>query len=58
VAGPRAFGADIATDGPHTTVRGPVRHHPADVRADDIRAATARVIAALTAEGTSTIRAG
>ncbi|MYV97042.1 UDP-N-acetylglucosamine 1-carboxyvinyltransferase [Streptomyces sp. SID3343] len=57
VAGLRAFGADIATDGSRITVRGPVRLRPADVRADDIRAATAYVVAALTAEGTSTIRA-
>ncbi|GCD99085.1 UDP-N-acetylglucosamine 1-carboxyvinyltransferase [Embleya hyalina] len=56
VAGQRAFGADITTDGPHIRVRGPVRLHPADVHGDDIRAATAHVIAALTAHGTSTIR--
>lgn len=56
VAGLRAFGADIATDGPHIRVRGPVRLHPADVHGDDIRAATAYLITALTADGTSTIR--
>jgi len=57
VAGLRAFGADVTTDGPHIHVRGPVRLHAADVHGDDIRAAGALVIAALAAEGTSTIRA-
>ncbi|MGW1998257.1 UDP-N-acetylglucosamine 1-carboxyvinyltransferase [Embleya sp. NPDC001921] len=56
VAGLRAFGADVATDGPRIRVRGPVRLHPADVHGEDIRAATAHLIAALTADGTSTIR--
>ncbi|WP_331773281.1 UDP-N-acetylglucosamine 1-carboxyvinyltransferase (plasmid) [Embleya sp. NBC_00888] len=56
VAGLRAFGADIATDGPQIRVRGPARLHPADVHGEDIRAATAYLIAALTANGTSTIR--
>ncbi|WP_406287877.1 UDP-N-acetylglucosamine 1-carboxyvinyltransferase [Embleya sp. NBC_00896] len=56
VTGLRAFGADVTTDGPHIRVRGPVRLNPADVRGNDIRAATAYVIAALAADGTSTIR--
>ncbi|MFF7250748.1 UDP-N-acetylglucosamine 1-carboxyvinyltransferase [Embleya sp. NPDC008237] len=56
VTGLRAFDADVTTDGPHIRVRGPARLHPADVHGDDIRAATAYLIAALTADGTSTIR--
>ncbi|WP_439673414.1 UDP-N-acetylglucosamine 1-carboxyvinyltransferase [Embleya sp. MST-111070] len=56
VTGLRAFGADVTTSGPHIRVRGPVRLHPADVHGDDIRAATAHLIAALTADGTSTLR--
>jgi UDP-N-acetylglucosamine 1-carboxyvinyltransferase len=55
-AGLRSFGADITTTGAVIRIRGPVRLHGADVEASDIRAVTALLIAALAAEGTSTIR--
>ncbi|MER7761315.1 UDP-N-acetylglucosamine 1-carboxyvinyltransferase [Streptomyces sp. NPDC097619] len=51
----RAFGADIAADGPPIRIHGPARLRAADVQAADIRAVTALLIAALVAEGTSTI---
>ncbi|MEV6982846.1 hypothetical protein AB0M95_16515 [Sphaerisporangium sp. NPDC051017] len=56
VTGLRAFGADISSTGPTIHVRGPVRLTAAQVEAADIRAVTALLIAALAAEGTSTIR--
>jgi UDP-N-acetylglucosamine 1-carboxyvinyltransferase len=52
----RAFGAAVNADGPVITVRGPSPLVPADVAGEDIRAVTALLIAALAAEGTSTIR--
>ncbi|MFI2077651.1 hypothetical protein [Streptomyces triculaminicus] len=52
----RAFGATVNADGPLITVRGPGHLTAADVAGEDIRAVTALVIAALAAEGTSTIR--
>ncbi|MDH6111584.1 UDP-N-acetylglucosamine 1-carboxyvinyltransferase [Kitasatospora sp. MAP12-15] len=52
----RAFGAAVNTDGAEITVRGPFPLAAADVAGEDIRAVTALVIAALAAEGTSTIR--
>ncbi len=52
----RGFGADISAAGPVIRVRGPVRLHAAQAQAGDIRAVTALLIAALAAQGTSTIR--
>jgi len=51
-----AFGAGVDTDGKVITVRGRTPLIAADVGGDDIRAVTSLVIAALVAEGTSTIR--
>ncbi|MFF3020761.1 UDP-N-acetylglucosamine 1-carboxyvinyltransferase [Streptomyces sp. NPDC057939] len=51
----RAFGADITADGQDIRIHGPARLRAADVQAADIRAVTALVIAALVADGTSTI---
>ncbi|QKW19831.1 UDP-N-acetylglucosamine 1-carboxyvinyltransferase [Kitasatospora sp. NA04385] len=51
-----AFGAAVNACGPVITVRGRSALTAADVAGEDIRAATALVIAALVAEGTSTIR--
>lgn len=56
VPGLRAFGADIIATGAMLRVNGPARLHGADVAAGDIRAVSALVIAALAADGTSTIR--
>lgn len=56
IKGLRAFGADISSTGSITGVRGPVRLRAAMAAAQDIRAVTALLIAALAAEGTSTIR--
>lgn len=56
VAPLRAFGADIRTTGPLIRVRGPVRLRAADVESSDIRAVTALLIAAMAADGASTIR--
>jgi UDP-N-acetylglucosamine 1-carboxyvinyltransferase len=56
VQGLRAFGADITATGSTIRVRGPVRLRDAEAEAADIRAVTALLIAALAAEGTSTIR--
>ncbi|MCC3770563.1 UDP-N-acetylglucosamine 1-carboxyvinyltransferase [Streptomyces sp. UNOC14_S4] len=56
VAPLRAFGADITATGSMIRLRGPKRLHAADVQAADIRAVTALLIAALVADGTSTIR--
>ncbi|MFF4927122.1 UDP-N-acetylglucosamine 1-carboxyvinyltransferase [Kitasatospora sp. NPDC001261] len=50
------FGAVVNADGPVITVEGPSRLLAADVAGEDIRAVTALVLAALAAEGTSTIR--
>ncbi|MEU2868276.1 hypothetical protein ABZ769_03605 [Streptomyces olivoreticuli] len=56
VAPLRAFGAHITATGSMIRLRGPERLHAADVQAADIRAVTALLIAALVADGTSTIR--
>jgi UDP-N-acetylglucosamine 1-carboxyvinyltransferase len=56
VAALAAFGADITTCGTATRISGPARLHAASAEASDIRAVTSLVIAALAAEGTSTIR--
>lgn len=50
------FGADITATGSTVRVRGPVRLCGAEAEAADIRAVTALLIAALAADGTSTIR--
>ncbi|MFD8981619.1 UDP-N-acetylglucosamine 1-carboxyvinyltransferase [Streptomyces sp. NPDC059564] len=55
VAPLRAFGADIASTGQDIRIHGPARLRAADVQAADIRAVTALLIAALAADGTSTI---
>lgn len=52
----RGFGADICVAGSVIRVDGPVRLHAAQAQAGDIRAVTALLIAALAAQGTSTIR--
>jgi UDP-N-acetylglucosamine 1-carboxyvinyltransferase len=49
------LGADIRTDGHHAVVRGVPRLSGAPVRAHDIRAGAAMVVAGLAAEGTTTI---
>ena len=49
------MGADIRTEGHHAVIRGVGRLQSAPVRALDIRAGAAMVIAALSAEGTSEI---
>jgi UDP-N-acetylglucosamine 1-carboxyvinyltransferase len=49
------LGADIRTDGHHAVVRGQHRLSGAPVRAPDIRAGAALVVAGLAAEGTTTI---
>ncbi|WP_264201258.1 hypothetical protein [Streptomyces antimicrobicus] len=51
----RAFGADVTADGQDIRIHGPARLRAADVQAADIRAVTALLIAALVADGTSTI---
>ncbi|MCX5398859.1 UDP-N-acetylglucosamine 1-carboxyvinyltransferase [Streptomyces sp. NBC_00102] len=56
VRGLRAFGADISSSGSLIRIRGPVRLRGADAEAADIRAVTSLLIAALAADGTSTIR--
>ncbi|SFI08982.1 UDP-N-acetylglucosamine 1-carboxyvinyltransferase [Streptosporangium canum] len=55
VEGLRAFGADISSTDAAVGLRGPTRLRAATVAAADIRAVTALLIAALAAEGTSTI---
>ncbi|MGW1765143.1 UDP-N-acetylglucosamine 1-carboxyvinyltransferase [Streptomyces sp. NPDC002073] len=55
VAPLRAFGADITADGQDIRIHGSARLRAADVQAADIRAVTALLIAALAADGTSTI---
>ena len=52
----RAFGAAVNAEGQVITVRGRSPLVAADVAGEDIRAVTALLIAALAAEGTSTIR--
>ncbi|MFJ2580773.1 hypothetical protein [Kitasatospora aureofaciens] len=52
----RAFGAAVNADGSVITVCGPAPLVAADVAGKDIRAVTAMLIAALAAEGTSTIQ--
>jgi UDP-N-acetylglucosamine 1-carboxyvinyltransferase len=56
IEGLRAFGADASSTGTDIRVRGPVRLRAAQAEAADIRAVTALLIAALAADGTSTIR--
>lgn len=51
----RAFGAAVTADGPTVTVHGPTPLTAAGVAGQDIRAVAALVIAALAADGTSTI---
>ncbi|MFD6500567.1 hypothetical protein [Streptomyces goshikiensis] len=51
----RAFGAAVTADGPTITVRGPSPLTAARTAGHDIRAVAALVIAALAAEGTSTL---
>ncbi|MFE5595750.1 UDP-N-acetylglucosamine 1-carboxyvinyltransferase [Streptomyces sp. NPDC056549] len=51
----RSLGAAVRADGPTITVHGPSPLTAADVTGPDIRAAAALVIAALAAEGTTTI---
>lgn len=55
VAPLRAFGADVTSTGQDTRIDGPAHLTAADVQAADIRAVTALLIAALAADGTSTI---
>ncbi|MFF0437527.1 UDP-N-acetylglucosamine 1-carboxyvinyltransferase [Streptomyces sp. NPDC004327] len=55
VAPLRALGADITADGQDIRIHGPAPLRAADVQAADIRAVTALLIAALVADGTSTI---
>lgn len=56
VAQLRRFGASIEMAGPAALVRGVPRLYPADAEAGDLRAAAALVLAALQAEGKSTVR--
>lgn len=56
VQGLRALGGDITATGSVIRVRGPARLRGTQVEAADIRAVTALLIAALAADGTSTIR--
>ena len=49
------LGADVRTDGHHAVVRGRERLSGAPVRAHDIRAGAALVLAGLTAEGTTEV---
>lgn len=50
------LGAEIEIDGHHAIIRGPRRLKGATVRALDVRAGAAGVIAGLVAEGTTTVR--
>ncbi len=50
------MGADIRTEGHHAVVRGRERLSGAPVRAHDIRAGAALVVAGLAAEGETEIR--
>ncbi|MFJ9618397.1 hypothetical protein [Streptomyces noursei] len=56
VQGLAAFGAEVSSRDSRVFVHGATRLHAADVAAQDIRAVTALLLAALAAEGTSTIR--
>lgn len=49
------LGADVRTDGHHAVVRGRERLSGAPVRAHDIRAGAALVLAGLAAEGTTEV---
>ncbi|MBC7677966.1 MAG: UDP-N-acetylglucosamine 1-carboxyvinyltransferase, partial [Pseudorhodobacter sp.] len=49
------LGADVRTDGHHAVVRGKERLSGAPVRAHDIRAGAALVLAGLAAEGETTV---
>ena len=49
------LGADIRTDGHHAVVRGRPRLSAAPVRATDIRAGAGLVVAALVADGVTTV---
>jgi len=51
----RRMGADIKTEGHHAVVRGVTRLSGARVRAPDIRAGVALVLAGLVAEGETTV---
>ena len=51
----RRMGADIRTEGHHTVVRGVPKLSGASVRAPDIRAGVALVLAGLVAEGTTVV---
>lgn len=56
VAALRRFGIAIRRRGAHAWIEGPARFRHADVRATDLRAGAALVIAALCAEGPSIVR--
>ncbi|WP_275462085.1 UDP-N-acetylglucosamine 1-carboxyvinyltransferase [Streptomyces noursei] len=56
VQGLAAFGAEVSSRDSRVFVHGATRLRAADVAAQDIRAVTALLLAALAAEGTSTIR--
>ena len=49
------LGADVRTDGHHAIVRGKERLSSAPVRATDIRAGAALVLAGLVADGVTTV---
>ena len=51
----RRMGADIAAEGHHAVVRGPRGLHGAEVRATDLRAGAALVLAGLIAEGETVV---
>ena len=51
----RRMGADVATDGHHAVIRGVARLSGAPVRAPDIRAGAALVLAGLAAEGETVV---
>jgi UDP-N-acetylglucosamine 1-carboxyvinyltransferase len=53
----RRMGAQIEiVDQHHATIRGPTRLHGADVEIGDLRAGASLILAALAAEGVTTIR--
>ncbi|BAU83359.1 UDP-N-acetylglucosamine 1-carboxyvinyltransferase [Streptomyces laurentii] len=56
IGGLTAFGAAVSSKGAEIYVRGVTPLRAADVAAEDIRAVTALLLAALAADGTSTIR--
>lgn len=49
------LGADISIDGHHAVIRGPRELHGAEVRALDVRAGAACLLAGLVADGTTTV---